>query len=150
MQSNATGAYGLTGFHRKEAMQKTYELMVLLHPDLEIDVEAPITKVEALVAAVNGKVLKRDNWGKKRLAYRVSKQDFAIYVYFELSLAPESVQPLDTQILITEEILRHILVVHEENPPRVETARKDPSDTKSEPETEKETKSDVKAQEGDK
>ena len=41
--------------------------MVLLHPDLEIDVEAPIAKVEGLVEAAGGKVLKRDNWGKKRL-----------------------------------------------------------------------------------
>jgi small subunit ribosomal protein S6 len=101
-------------------MQKTYELMVLLHPDLEIDVEAPIAKVEALVTEVDGKVLKRDNWGKKRLAYRIARQDFAIYVYFELELKPESVQPLDSTILITEEVLRHILVVHEENPPKAE------------------------------
>jgi small subunit ribosomal protein S6 len=118
-------------------MQKTYELMVLLHPDLEIDVEAPIAKIEGLIAAVDGKVLKRDNWGKKRLAYRIARQDFAIYVYFELELAPESVQPLDSTILITEEVLRHILVVHEENPPKPEakkvdegSAREDKAETK--------------------
>jgi ribosomal protein S6 len=78
--------------------QPTYELVVLLHPDLEIDVEAPI------------------NWGKKRLAYRIKKQDFAIYVYFELELEGAKVRELENQILITEEILRHILVVHEVNP----------------------------------
>jgi small subunit ribosomal protein S6 len=118
-------------------MQKTYELMVLLHPDLEIDVEAPIAKIEGMIAAVDGKVLKRDNWGKKRLAYRIARQDFAIYVYFELELAPESVQPLDSTILITEEVLRHILVVHEENPPKPEakkadegSAREDKAETK--------------------
>jgi len=90
--------------------------MVLLHPDLEIDVEAPITKVEGLVQAAGGKVLKRDNWGKKRLAYRIAHQDFAIYVYFEAALDPTKVHELDSAILITEEVLRHILVVHEENP----------------------------------
>mgnify|MGYP001792415135 CR=1 FL=1 len=109
-------------------MQKTYELMVLLHPDLEIDVEAPIAKVEALIAAVEGKVLKRDNWGKKRLAYRISRQDFAIYVYFEVQLKPESVQPLDSTILITEEVLRHILVVHEENPVKADAKKDEPKD----------------------
>lgn len=99
-------------------MQKTYELMVLLHPDLEIDVEAPINKIEGLVKEVGGKVLKRDDWGKKRLAYRIARQDFAIYVYFELALDPNSVHELDRTILITEEVLRHILVVHEENTAR--------------------------------
>ena len=112
-------------------MQKTYELMVLLHPDLEIDVEAPIAKIEGLVGAVSGKVLKRDNWGKKRLAYRIARQDFAIYVYFELELEPEKVQELDRTILITEEVLRHILVVHEENPPRAE-AKADKAEKKPE------------------
>jgi small subunit ribosomal protein S6 len=105
-------------------MQKTYELMVLLHPDLEIDVEAPIAKVEGLVTAVGGKVLKRDNWGKKRLAYRIARQDFAIYVYLELALDADKVQEIDRTILITEEVLRHILVVHEENVPAPKKAEK--------------------------
>lgn len=110
-------------------MQKTYELMVLLHPDLEIDVETPIAKVEGLVEAVSGRVAKRDNWGKKRLAYRIAKQDFAIYVYFELQLDPAKVRELENTILITEEVLRHILVVHEENK-AVAGAKKVPSDKK--------------------
>jgi small subunit ribosomal protein S6 len=122
-------------------MQKTYELMVLLHPDLEIDVEAPIAKVEGLVTAVGGKVLKRDNWGKKRLAYRIARQDFAIYVYLELSLPPEGVQELDRTILITEEVLRHILVVHEENPVKVADA---PGRTEAKAETKKDDKDDAK------
>ncbi len=99
-------------------MQKTYELMVLLHPDLEIDAETPIAKVESLVEAVGGKVVKRDNWGKKRLAYRIRRQDFAIYVYFELLLDPTKVSALEKTILITEEVLRHLLVVQEEAEPR--------------------------------
>jgi small subunit ribosomal protein S6 len=101
-------------------MQKTYELMVLLHPDLEIDAEAPITKVEGLIEAAGGRVIKRDNWGKKRLAYKISRQDFAIYVYFEVQIDPANVRQLESQILISEEVLRHLLVVHEEN-----AARKD-------------------------
>lgn len=96
-------------------MRTTYELVVLLHPDLEIDVEAPINKVEGLISAVGGKVTKRDNWGKKRLAYKIKRQDFAIYVYFEVELEAEAVRPLENTILITEEVLRHILVVHEES-----------------------------------
>ena len=99
-------------------MQPTYELMVLLHPDLEIDVETPIKKIEGLVDAVGGKITKRDNWGKKRLAYRIKRQDFAVYIYFELKLEPSKVRQFENTILITEEVLRHILVVHEEGETR--------------------------------
>jgi small subunit ribosomal protein S6 len=121
-------------------MQKTYELMVLLHPDLEIDVEAPITKVEGLVEAVGGRVTKRDNWGKKRLAYRIKRQDFAIYVYFEVSLDPTKVRQLENTILITEEVLRHILVLHEENQPRRDDKKGDrKSEAKAEDKAEEKT-----------
>jgi small subunit ribosomal protein S6 len=101
-------------------MQRTYELMVLLHPDLEIDVESPISKIEGLVKADGGEVTRRDNWGKKRLAYRIARQDFAIYVYFEVKLDPEKVRELENALLITEEVLRHLVVVHEENKTRRE------------------------------
>jgi small subunit ribosomal protein S6 len=113
-------------------MQKTYELMVLLHPDLEIDVEAPVAKVVGLIEAVDGRVTKRDNWGKKRLAYKIRKQDFAIYVYFEMQLDPAKVAQLDSTILITEEVLRHILVVHEQSVPRRDSKKADKGDEKNE------------------
>ena len=105
--------------------QTTYDGVVLLHPDLEIDVEAPIAKIENLIKESGGKVTKKDNWGKKRLAYRIKKQDFAIYVYFEVELDGEKVRELERQILITEEIIRHIIVVHEANPEAAVQVEKD-------------------------
>jgi len=110
-------------------MTKLYELVVLLHPDLEIDAETPIAKIEKLIEAVKGTVTKRDNWGKKRLAYKIAKHDFAVYVYFEVELETESVRELERTLLITEEVIRHILVVHEEAPARP-AAKTDKSDDK--------------------
>ena len=131
-------------------MQKTYELMVLLHPDLEIDVEAPIAKVEALVEAVDGKISRRDNWGKKRLAYKIARQDFAIYVYFELLLDPMKVGQLESTILITEEVLRHILVVHEEGKTRRDDKKTGDDKKPAEDKKSSEKKTEVIAEEGSK
>ena len=108
-------------------MHKKYELVVLLHPDLEIDVETPIAKVEGLVGAAGGRVTKRDNWGKKRLAYKIAKQDFAVYVYLEIDIDPTKVRDFENTILITEEVIRHILVVHDETAGR--PAKKDVKET---------------------
>ncbi len=129
-------------------MQKTYELMVLLHPDLEIDAEAPIAKIESLVEAVKGRVIRRDNWGKKRLAYRVARQDFAIYVYFEVQMDPSKVVELERTILITEEVLRHILVAHVEPAPKPE-AKTEKETATAAPKRVKETAA-VTEEEGDK
>ena len=92
---------------------RPYELVVLLHPDLEIDVDSPVTKLEKLVDTAGGKVIKRDNWGKKRLAYRLKHQDFAVYIYFELQMEPTKVPGFERNILLTEEVIRHLLVSKE-------------------------------------
>jgi small subunit ribosomal protein S6 len=94
----------------KGVSMRPYELVVVLHPDLEIDVDTPIAKLEKLIAGVKGTITKRDNWGKKRLAYPVNKQQFGIYIYFELELEPEAVRPLDDQLRITEEVIRSLIV----------------------------------------
>lgn len=106
---------------------RPYELVVLLHPDLEIDADAPIKKIEDLVEAAKGKVVSRDNWGKKRTAYRVKKHDFAVYVRFELQLDPAKVRGFEDNLLLTEEIVRHLLVIKEAKAPEkaVKTAAKE-------------------------
>lgn len=88
----------------------SYELIVLLHPDLEIDVDTPVRKIEKLIDSAGGKVLKRDNWGKRRLAYKIKRQEFAVYIYFVVQLKPNRVRELEAALLITEEVMRHLVV----------------------------------------
>lgn len=93
----------------RSAMRK-YELVVLLHPDLEIDVDTPITKLETIITNAGGSVTKKDNWGKRKLAYKIRKQDFAVYVCFDLMVEPAKVSKIESDILLTEEVMRHIIV----------------------------------------
>ena len=89
---------------------KEYELTVLIHPDLEVDLEAPLDKVRKLVADAGGKVLAEDNWGKKKLAYRINNQDFAVYVQLNVELPAEAPLKISNMLNITDEVLRYLLV----------------------------------------
>ena len=80
---------------------KEYELTVLIHPDLETDLDKALGKVKSLVTDNGGEIIKEDNWGKKKLAYQIKREDFAIYVYFEVNLPADA--PL--KISNTEQIL---------------------------------------------
>ena len=60
--------------------------------------------------SMGGKALKLDNWGKRKLAYKIRKQDFAVYVCFDLMVEPAKVAKIENDILLTEEIMRHIIV----------------------------------------
>lgn len=89
---------------------REYELSVLLHPDLEIDLEKPLDKVRDIVTKNGGEITKEDNAGKRRLAYRIGKEDFAVFIFMEITLPAEVVQKVDSQLNITDEVLRHLLV----------------------------------------
>lgn len=89
---------------------REYELTVLIHPDLEADLETPLTTVRDIVSNNGGKVVAEDNWGKKRLAYRIAKEDFAVYVHMEVELPAASVAKIDQTLNITDSVLRHLLV----------------------------------------
>lgn len=90
-------------------MKRDYELVVLLHPDLEIDLEKPLTKLRKIIADNQGDIVKEENWGKRKLAYRVGGEDFAVYTYMEVSLPAETVKKLQSVLNITDEALRYLL-----------------------------------------
>jgi len=89
---------------------KEYELTVLIHPDLESKLDEALAKVKKVVTDNKGKVTSEDNWGKKKLAYSIKKEDFAVYVQMILELEPSTVNKIDGVLNITDEVLRHLLV----------------------------------------
>lgn len=93
---------------------KEYELTVLIHPDLETDLETPLGKVRDIVKNAGGETVKEDVWGKKKLAYRIKKEDFAVYVYLEVNLPAEAPLKISNTLNITDEVLRYLLVTVDE------------------------------------
>lgn len=93
---------------------KEYELTVLIHPDLEVDIEAPLTKVRDIIKAAGGTITKEDNWGKKKLAYRIKNEGFAVYVYMDVSLPSDAPLKISNTLNITDEVLRYLLVTVDE------------------------------------
>lgn len=93
---------------------KEYELTVLVHPDLETDLDKALGKVRALVTDNGGEIIKEDNWGKKKLAYGIKGEDFAVYVYFDVKLPAEALLKISSVLNITDEVLRYLLVKADE------------------------------------
>ena len=93
---------------------KEYELTVLIHPDLEVDIDAPLKKVRDLVQSAGGEIVSEDNWGKKKLAYRINGQDFAVYVYMDVKLPADAPLKISNTLNITDEVLRYLLVTVDE------------------------------------
>ena len=120
---------------------KQYELTVLIHPDLEMNLAPATDKVKKLIEDNGGKILKETNEGKKHLTYPVNGQEFAVYYYYELELPAEAPNKLSAAMNITEELLRYLLVRVDERKAKYEAARKArKADESDEEEAEKEDK----------
>jgi small subunit ribosomal protein S6 len=86
-----------------------YEIAVLYHPDLEIDMDKATTKVEKIFTDNKGKVTNVDNWGKRKLAYPVKKNESAVYVFYTLDIPAESVRKIEATLNITDEVVRFLI-----------------------------------------
>lgn len=86
-----------------------YEIAVLYHPDLEIDLEKATSRVEKIFTDNGGKVVNADNWGKRKLAYPIKKNEHAVYVIYTLELPAESVRKIESILNITDEVVRFLI-----------------------------------------
>jgi len=87
----------------------TYEISVLYHPDLEIDLAKAEDRVKKIIADNGGKITKTDNWGKRKLAYMIAKQEFAVYVFYSVDMPAENVAKVEQTFNITDEIIRFLI-----------------------------------------
>jgi small subunit ribosomal protein S6 len=94
---------------REEFNLNQYEVAVLYHPDLEIDLEKATSKVEKILADNKAKVVKTDNWGKRKLAYPIAKQEHAVYVFYTVEIPAENVRRIEQTFNITDEIIRFLI-----------------------------------------
>ena len=104
---------------------KDYELSILFHPDLEMNLDPALDKVKSLIEANGGKIIKEEAEGKKRLSYKIKGQDFAVYYYYVVQLPPEAPQKLDAVLTITDEVLRALIVRTDVRKDKYEARRKD-------------------------
>jgi len=86
-----------------------YEVAVLYHPDLEIDLEKAEGKVKKIITDGGGKITKTDNWGRRKLAYPINKQEFAVYVFYTVEMPAENVKKVEQTFNITDEIIRFLI-----------------------------------------
>ena len=97
---------------------RRYELMLLLRPDLEDDkLQAAVEKVTRAIVNGGGSLSKVSPWGKRRLAYDIGHHREASYFLIHFDIEPSQVREIERGLLITEEILRHLVTVLEDRGP---------------------------------
>lgn len=86
-----------------------YEIAVLYHPDLEVDLTKGEERVTKIITDNGGKVVSNDNWGKRKLAYNIKGNEHAVYVFYTVELPGSSVAKVESTLNITDEVIRFLI-----------------------------------------
>lgn len=94
-------------------IKNSYETVFILSTSLGEDgTTAMVQKFKDLIEA-NGTIDSVDEWGKRRLAYPINKQDDGYYVLVNFTSAPEFTAELDRIYKITDGVLRSLIIKKE-------------------------------------
>ncbi|MBC7241366.1 MAG: 30S ribosomal protein S6 [Anaerolineae bacterium] len=90
---------------------RPYELVFIVAPQQDDEkVQAQIDTVTKRIAGYGGEVTKLSVWGKRKLAYPIKKFREGHYVVVQMQMPAEAVKQLDRDLLISENVIRHLIV----------------------------------------
>src|SRR4029077_14941899 len=73
------------------------------------------TKIRGVIEGLGGRLLKLDNWGKRKLAYEVKKQLKGIYLYWQYLGNAGTVEEIERNLRMLDAVIRYYTVKVDED-----------------------------------
>jgi small subunit ribosomal protein S6 len=93
-----------------------YEMVFIIQPEME---EEPLTalveKLSQTIVDLGGQVHQVEPWGKRRMAYAISKYRDGFYFLMQMELPAQAVRSLERSLSLMEDVIRH-LIIHRDEP----------------------------------
>ena len=104
---------------------RVYEELFIVKPDApEEEVEAFVEQIRQVITNGKGTVDKVDNWGVRKLAYRISRYNEGRYVLFVFSSSPELVHEVERRMRVADLVIKFITVRIDEKQKKIEKRKK--------------------------
>ncbi len=88
-----------------------YELCVLIpHPLTQKEEQTVWKEIDKLLEEAEAKLLLKDVWGQRGLAYKIGGFTEGSYTIFYVQIDPSKVRELDKQLRILKNVLRHMII----------------------------------------
>lgn len=86
---------------------RTYETIFIVHPDVGGDAyPAVLEKFKGVLTTQGANILKLDEWGTRKLAYQIKKQNRGTYVLVAYEAGPQVVAEFERRMRIDEAIIK--------------------------------------------
>lgn len=88
-----------------------YEKVVLLVPNLsEEELQNSVQRITSLIKDSGGEVLKVDNWGKRKLAYKLNKQTMGYYVWFLFKAPSNAIKKMEDFYKVYDPVFKFMII----------------------------------------
>ncbi len=88
-----------------------YESVVIARPELtDSQIENLIDSLSEILSNEKGKVVKKENWGLRSLAYKIKKNKKGHYFMLNLDSDPSALFEYERQMRINEDIIRFLTI----------------------------------------
>ena len=106
----------LQSLRDKPDTAREYETVYILRPNTPNEGVAEVnTRIKGVIEGMGGKVIKVDNWGKRRLAYEVAKERKGIYLYWQYLAQPGVVEETERNLRMLDAVIRYLTVKVDED-----------------------------------
>lgn len=86
-----------------------YETVFILTPDLsEAQMKEAVDKFADLITSEEGKIVNREEWGMRKLAYPIEKKSTGYYVLIEFESAPSFIETLEVNFRRDDRVIRFL------------------------------------------
>ena len=100
---------------------RTYEIAFITAPNTtDDDLSKLNSQIEHIVTDRGGKITKVDNWGRRKLAYRIEKFDEGIYTFVYVEGTGQEISEIERRLRVTDFVIRHLTVRTDEALKRAE------------------------------
>jgi small subunit ribosomal protein S6 len=92
----------------EEPRAREYETIYILRTTVNPDEADRIAaRVREIIAAKHGKLLRVDNWGRRKLAYNIGKHSRGVFVYLRYVGLNDLVAEIERNLRLIDDVVRH-------------------------------------------
>lgn len=89
-------------------LYRKYETVMIVRPELGDDDMVKVwERIDGVLARLGGREIKREAWGKRRLAYEIAKQKKGLYFYLRFLGGNDLVLELERNLRLMDDVLKY-------------------------------------------
>jgi small subunit ribosomal protein S6 len=86
-----------------------YEIVFLVHPDQSEQVASMTDRCVSIIEAAGGKINRREDWGRRPLAYHIDKLSKAHYVLLNVEAEQSAIDEIENRFRYNDAVIRYLI-----------------------------------------